>query len=381
MRRCFALVPRDGFFCKDGRDWFTAGFGRGHGLEWPWPSTILGALRTAWGRATEDRHGLIFTAADWVSRTAVVQIERTVALRRPIDAAWTAQHIMWPRPLDAIWFEGDAYVLGLDPRRPTLPTLGRDDDPAREALWRPLPDRVQKPSPLAPWWPSREMIVWLAGEKLAAPVRGHAPSRRFQVHVGIRSEELTADEGILFSHDVTETLERSTEWAIGVEVTMAEGIMPTIGGIGSDARPFAMQPISPDLFAPPEAVLKAFRNGSPGLRLVVVTPACFEQGWLPDGLRERQGEYRGSLLNVGEVILRAAIVPRPVHVSGWDRAAGKPKPVARMVAPGSVFFFERADGRPFDEADARALWLGAIGERRDEGFGCVVPGVWNPTTV
>ena len=30
-----ALVPRDGFFAKDGRGWHTSVSGRGHGLDWP----------------------------------------------------------------------------------------------------------------------------------------------------------------------------------------------------------------------------------------------------------------------------------------------------------------------------------------------------------
>jgi CRISPR-associated protein Cmr3 len=47
-----------------------------------------------------------------------------------------------------------------------------------------------------------------------------------------------------------------------------------------------------------------------------------------------------------------------------------------MVAPGAVYFFERADGKPFGEADARSLWLAAVGGRTEEGFGRVVPGVW-----
>jgi CRISPR-associated protein Cmr3 len=78
------------------------------------------------------------------------------------------------------------------------------------------------------------------------------------------------------------------------------------------------------------------------------------------------------------VILRAAFVPRPIHVSGWDMAAGAPKPTSRMVAPGAVYFFERADGEPFGEADARSLWLAALGTRTEEGFGRVAPGVWSP---
>ena len=49
------LVSRDGWFCKDGRGWRTSSLGRAHGLAWPFPSTVRGALRTAWGRSLEAR--------------------------------------------------------------------------------------------------------------------------------------------------------------------------------------------------------------------------------------------------------------------------------------------------------------------------------------
>ena len=79
----------------------------------------------------------------------------------------------------------------------------------------------------------------------------------------------------------------------------------------------------------------------------------------------------------GELILRAAFVPRPVHISGWDMASGAPKATDRMVPPGAVYFFERADGTGFTAADAEALWLSALGGRQAEGFGRVVPGTWD----
>jgi CRISPR-associated protein Cmr3 len=68
---------------------------------------------------------------------------------------------------------------------------------------------------------------------------------------------------------------------------------------------------------------------------------------------------------------------RSVQVSGWDMAAGASKPTSRMVAPGAVYVFERTDGKPFGEAEARSLRLAAVGSRTDEGFGRVVAGVWH----
>ncbi len=383
--RHLALIPRDGLFCKDGRGWHTSASGRGHALDWPWPATVLGAIRTAWGRMEEQRRGKPFDADEWRRLTAVVRLGRTLALRRPPGAAWTTQHRVWPVPADALWLEGGKRVYRLDPLPSDIQTLGRDDDAAREALWWPRLEGAGKPLPGPRWWSEGDFCAWLAGQ--AVPVRDARAvlslSRRIQVHVQIGAEELTAAESGIFSHDVLETLERNAEWALGVEAEMPAGDLPTWVTLGSDSRPAGVENLPRRLFDPPTGLVEAFRSGSPGLRLVVITPACFRRGWLPDGLERRGGEYRGVLPHVGgEILLRAAFVPRPVHISGWDMAAnngrGAPKPTARMVAPGAVYFCKRADGRPFSEADARSLWLAAVGSRTEEGFGRIVPGVWTP---
>jgi CRISPR-associated protein Cmr3 len=377
-----AIVPRDGFFVKDGRGWHTSASGRGHGLDWPWPSTVLGALRSAWGRGEETRSNTTFTPNDWRLKTAAIQLGRTLVLRRELGAAWRAEDATWPVPFDALWLEGRSDVHRLDPVPPIAPTLGRDDDAAREGLWRPVLNDGSKPLASPHWWSSEDFMTWLA--EGAVNVRGAAlaTTRRVQAHVGIRPEELTSDEGVLFSHDVVETLDPNGEWAIGTEITLPEGDLPSIATLGSDSRLARLEAIHATLFEPPSRVLEAYRSGSPGLRLVATTPLCFAKGWLPDGLTENGGVYRGRLPGLDhEVILRAAFVPRPIHVSGWDLAAndgkGAPKPTSRMVAPGAVYFFERADGRAFSETEFKSLWLTALGTRTDEGFGRVVPGVWH----
>lgn len=372
-----ALVPRDGFFAKDGRGWHTSTSGRGHGLDWPWPSTVLGALRSLWGRGEEARTNSTFTPEDWRNRTVPIQLGRTLVLRRPPGASWRDEDTTWPVPLDALWLEGRPEVHRLDPVAPTVPTLGRDDDSAREALWRPVLDDASKPRTTPRWWSSEEFTTWLAGNSVSVRRDSLLMARRVQVHVGIRAEELTSDDGILFSHDVVETLDPAGEWALGVEVQLPAGETPDVATLGSDSRLARVESLPAKLFEPPSRVLEAFRESSPGLRLVAVSPLCFKHGWLPDGFANRSGEYRGRLAD-RDLILRAAFVPRPVHVSGWDMASGEPKATSSMVPPGAVYFFESADGQSFDESEAKLLWLAAIGTRTNEGFGRIVPGVWRP---
>lgn len=384
--RHLVLRPRDGIYCLDGRGWHTSESGRGHALDWPWPSTLRGALLTAWGRKQEREPGASAKSSpDWLKHKLDndVTLCATLALRRDHEAtAWSSEHRVWPTPADALWLEGQEWVFPLLPQKPKLSTLGRDDDAAREKLWVPHLDGKAKPKTAPRWLSEADFIGWLTGKPVPArDSKGFIRlEKRIQAHVGIAAETLTAEESILFQHDVRETLEEKAEWAIGAAVTTKDDkdFLDTVT-LGSDGRLARIEEGVPaELFDPPKDLLAAFGK-SAGLRLVAVTPARFQGGWLPDGfIAESDGIYRGELPHVGRVILRATFVPRPAHISGWDMANGKPKATDRMVPPGAVYFFERESKEPISRDEARQLWLAAWGGRQEEGFGRFVPGTWDP---
>ena len=265
-----ALLPRDGFFCKDGRGWHTSTSGRGHALDWPWPSTVHGALRTASGREREAADGRALTASEWQGHAKGVSLHRLLALRRPVigAAAWEQKHRVWPVPVDALWLEEEQKreetavraaqrIEFLDPRPRssfvTVTTLGRKvdaADDAREALWWPTVGDAAKPLPRPRWWREDQFVAWLAGPSgkpaPETPKWGRAPLRRVQVRVGIDEKTFTAADSVLFSHDVIETMDRldkpeqAAEWAIGAEVGLPDefkdGLDAGLVRLGSDSR-------------------------------------------------------------------------------------------------------------------------------------------------
>lgn len=268
-----------------------------------------------WGRPADDNGG---------RSELEVAIGALVALRRVLpDGAWSR---MWPVPADALWLEGEPSVLRLKPKAPMTPTLGRAAPKegrhgyakAREALC--VAQNVDtKAKPLGPprWWDDATLLDWLSGRCIKADP-GRAPweqyprmASRLQVHVGIRPDTLTGDDGILFAHDVIETLERSTpgpgagkrevaEWAIGAEVTWPVPALPDathrMARPGSDSRIAWIEPVQDEhLFNIPPLLQKAFASPSQGLRLMAATPACFKGGWLPDGFEPvKAGDTCGS---------------------------------------------------------------------------------------
>jgi CRISPR-associated protein Cmr3 len=377
-----AFYSRDGFFCKDGRGWYGAGGGSGHGLEWPWPSTVCGAVRTLWGRA----HEAIIGQRGWLAATASIALGPTLAMWRVRGAS--ALERRWPVPADVEYVRMSdstpSDVRYLHPAPSSVATLGRDDDPARERLWiAPAIDRG-KPGPRPRWWTEDELIAWLGGSLVSAEpgVAPGRPARRRVTRAAIVPTTQTVSDGALFSHDVVETVEPDGEWAIAAEITLPDARFATTATLGSDRRLARVEAIERAAFDPPPALATASAADSLGLRLLVVTPTIFARGWLPDGLVARGDEYRGHLAGIApEVVLRAAIVPRPVAISGWDMAANAPRATDLAVAPGAVYFLQRADGRGFTAADLRDLWLAALGSRIEDGFGRVVAAPWTTASL
>lgn len=374
-----ALFPRDGFFCKDGRGWHGGAAGAGHGLDWPWPSTLRGAVRTLWGRAHEP----IVARQGWPAATAAVTLGASLPMWRAHGGGPLARR--WPVPADVEYVPAaagqPAVVRLLQPAPSAISTLGRDDDDARERLWIAPADARGKPGARPRWWTESELAAWLAGGAIAATpaIAADHPVRRRVTRLAIGPNQAAVD-GALFSHDVVETVEPDGEWAIAAIVDAPDAQFGAIATLGSDRRVARVEPLPSDPFAVPVSLTATDAPDAVGLRLLVVTPTIFARGWLPDGLDARDGAFRGHLAGLGpEVVLRAAITARPVAISGWDMTAGKtgaPRSTNLAVAPGAVYFFHRADGAAFSAAELAGLWLAALGARCDDGFGRVIAAAW-----
>lgn len=395
---CLTLMPRDGLFCKDGRGWYTSDVGRSHAWPWPQPPTVRGALRAVCGHAIMRRSGQRLAPADWELRTRGVAVRALLGLRRPPDQdAFSAAHRVWPVPLDAFHGEG-GQVTPLDPvPEPLLPGLdlhdghaGHDLDPADQdafqAMWRPRLDARDKPGPRPAFWSDERMMTWLAGPAPLVAAGRCAPAQRPEVHVTINAGTGAATPSMLFSAQVTEPHDAEGHaWALAVRCNLADGVawadlrgQPM--GLGGRRRLTRMEAADDALFDM-DAALRTKLAGSPGLRLVCVTPAQFTRGWLPDGFEADGGHYVGTLPGVCVAVrLRAALVPRPLDLSTWDTVANRPRATRRLVAAGAVYFFDKADGSAFTAEEHARLWLAQLGQARDchEGLGLVVPGRWEP---
>lgn len=391
---CFALLPRDGLSAKDGRGWYTSEVGRGYSLPWPLPTTVRGALRAAWGHDVMAGRGISLSPETWERDSAPVALQRFVALRRALgETSFTRAHRMWPTPADAVRVLDEAgaeRLLRLEPHPGGAATLGPDDDDAREALWHPRRSASGKPLASPLFWPESRMVAWLSGAPDASTPEREAPPPRTDIHLAIDVETQASQDSMLHSREVVELLRVQSrdagrltleEWALGVSCAWpdpANGLPRGPVGLGGRRRLSDVELLDADLFALPEGLARATR----GLRLVLATPAEFQRGWLPDGFERVDGtppRYVGRLPCVAApVVLRAALVPRPLEVSGWDMVRRRPRPTRRWVPAGAVYFFEKHGGGDFTANELRALWLASWGGGHAEALGQVLPGVWQP---
>lgn len=354
------LEPRDTLVVRDGRP-LTDGASEMRSLDFPWPSTVAGLVRTRIGLSPEGRFNMTPEEA------------RRIAIRGPLLARVTPgpAELLVPAARDCVVYpHGDAlcrHRLGPKP----LPAGTSTDLCGLEvvAFLAEAPEGKPASRPPAFWtWP--EMELWLttpANVIDLLPGAGHrGPVHETRVHVAIDPETGTAVDGALFSTDGLRFASRevrTTPERLALAFDCEDARLAAKVGVvvaGGERRPAFLRASPVEFPAPPEGLISSEARR---YRLVLLTPGLFKRGYRPE--------------TVPGARIVAAVVPRPQVVSGWDMALGGPKPTRRAVPAGSVFWVELEDGvKP--AAWVRERWLSSLCEDEQDasdGFGLAVVGV------
>lgn len=384
----FLIEPLQALQFGDGRSPGEGGTARS--VQAPWPQTLRGAIRAA----LAHRLGRLKDLVDGFD--AVVE-ERvggrndlgTLDLRGPLPATRNAgdrPEIWVPLPQDLELFEvpepNDAFLrllrpvapgpgdgwMGLSDAGPVLVPMSLDQSPMAKPIEQPLP-----------WMPWNAFLDWAAGnwDDLAVALGSLVEDGRElvltseQVHV-VLTKERAARSGGLFVTEHLEIAERpETAWWIASD-SLAEDEAPmslTLGGQQGLARMIAIPGAVPEARPGglPDKVASSIVDSGGYLRLLVLTPALFSEGFLPEP----------SLLHGGQV--RAALVPGFQAVSGSRLLEGgraAPRAARRAVPPGSVFVVRYDSPRAAVDA-ARALWFTNLSSRPEDrllGYGLIAVG-------
>ena len=386
----FYVRPTDSLFVR-GNQAFGNGGEHGGSLMPPPPSLFAGAFRSALlgkdaaqmtaflshgGRCTDPAMHRCLGSPDAPGEFQVTW----VSLAADSGGGRVPQAIS-PLP-------GDLLLLGkhfatLEPRAIAQGVASAGDLPMRATL---ISAKQEKPIG-GSYLRQMGLAQHLAGQKPADSERiesKHLHMRDPRLGIGLNADSRTAEERLIYTtegfafspnngHESSAFV--STGFLIGIcgvgDLLPEQGQL-RLGGDGRSAHYARVKFIAPDQ---PKIANARFR-------LLLQTPALFEQGWLPDGLTQQGGSYRLQGDGFTARLACAALGRREI-VSGWDLYNWSPKPAQAAVPAGSVYWFDQFEG----DAGKLAVWvqlglwpdnLSTLQQtRRAEGYNNALLGAWN----
>ena len=377
------IEPRDPVIFRDGRPFSAQPGARAKTLSFPFPSTIIGAIRTQAG----------LDAAGKFDKTRIPNLLQK-ALRGPVLTALDAEDGIdewyFPAPADALFLkqesleETSARLVPLVPLRLPKEAQANLDD---LYLVGPAQQEKGKPHSEAPvFWNQSFFEQWLSQPEAQNKVMltdlglpGLPQDSR--MHVQINSDSQTAETGALFQttglsfthvaaakRDETQ-LSKARRLALAVDTDAA--LNADWGFLGGERRVARWQkPTNTHLPDCPQTVRDAIKKTGHA-RIILLTPAIFEKGFLPTWLL--------SGISGITVSVKAAAVNRYQTVSGWDYEKMRPKPTRRLAPAGSVYFVELDGDESAIDQFINAVWMHNISDEekdRRDGFGLAVLGIW-----
>lgn len=377
------IEPRDPLIVRDGRPFGPTPGARARSLDFPYPSTIAGGVRT---QAGQDGNGLF----DAGKITAV----KKIGIRGPLLVEWDEQDALTylaPAPADALLLQESesqpVYRHRLQPLEKAGMLSDLDDDLYPVGMAQPTLSKPYKKSPRYWYWQS--FTEWLtqptgAKEEIDVTGLGHGgPGKEWRMHVKIQPETLTSEEGMLFATSGLvfrqrpsaddATLSSVKRLGLAVEVNNLNGMQIPAGPapLGGERRIVYWSASDVALPGAPDGLVdKIVQTGC--CRLILLTPACFTAGWRPDWLLQARHGVTPQLA--------AAAVGKPLTVSGWDFEKPGPKPTRRLVPAGSVYFLRLGADQDAIKNWVKHVWLQNVSDTEEDrlsGFGLAAVGVWD----
>lgn len=379
------IEPHDPLIVRDGRPFQAVPGARARPLDFPFPSTIAGGLRT---RAGQNGDGFFDTGK--------IEDVKQIGVRGPLLTALDDDEepaFLLPAPGDALLIEDTEKSEIVRHRlRPLAIEDAVTDIPDNLYPVGLVKPDLRKPYKKAPrFWNWDTFRAWLTnppdGKETVKPeeLGLFGPGKEWRVHVKMDPDTFTGEEGALFATGGLEFWHKpdgeerrlSQVKRLALAAAVAENpaklaIAETFAPLGGERRIMHWRKITKGLpDKPPEEVAKAIiQTGF--CRLILLTPAHFAAGWKPDWLLQTRAGVTPAL--------KAAVAGKFQTVSGWDFVKRGPKPARRLVPAGSVFYLALDGDAAARKAWLEAIWLANVSDEEDDrlaGFGLAAVGVWD----
>ena len=391
------LQPNDTFFFRDGRPFTKGEQSEGHSIFPPLPSTVLGALRTAYIAEFGDlslfysgkMKGVIGTPGSLCNAIRLHGVFFANSRDNRLD-------IFFPVPLDLVYKKSDETDTNI-PLHLLVPTPknfesdGVIDNPLTWSACESVDSNAEGLLGFG------AIGRYLQGNYNNLLLTDRATLIEQEPKTGItRSvDTLSSEEHMLYRIDMSRFKNSDRNYGFIVDYECPENL-PEKGllKLGGEGKSFVYRDIDcqiwPDFLrsvdnlgtGSPSNHLKKIKDSirSTGkFKLYFATPSIFKNGWLPSWLNRYghtfSGKYPPGHSSPIHLQLVTAAVGKSVTVGGWNMAKGEVKPTYRAVPAGSVYHFELSDSNRVDDLIAAFHYQNISDERSEEGFGLALIGI------
>ena len=357
------LKPNDTFFFRDGRPFTRGEQSEGYSIEAPFPSTVMGALRTAYiafcGDMTQFANDRLKSTIGTKDSLAGASIQvKGVFLGRGDGSLYH------PTPRDLVSEKksesATLYPLSMESKSDTF-SSNSNSELSKILTWNDPTMQVEHAGGYISCDNLREYLLGqtsgLTSEKSGFIID--------EPKVGITRDHktLTAAEGLLYRINMKRFSDSEFGFVVDVDGIdqLPKSALIKLGGEGkSFTYRETLQKPDP-LVAIDLARICDVIDESKKFKLYLATHAIFDDGWLPKCLH-------------GAIKLITAAVGNYVTIGGWDVANGNPKKAYRAVPAGSVYYFRLINDTKA-ETVLDCLHYKNIGDQRtQEGFGLAYVG-------
>lgn len=390
------IEPHDALIARDGRPFDNTAGARAKSLDFPFPSTITGGART---RAGLGKINGDLSQFDTKLGNEVLNIEVKGALLAEIDSDKINLLVHAPADCLLVKPENDSdknrfpiVPLNKEEREDSCSDLDEDLH-----LLGPTEKVKGKPQSEPHFWHWMKFEEWLIkadeADTVDSKTLGHNGLIKEQrTHVRILDEtngyksKANVDGGLFQTRGLEFTainekqqISSAKQLALVIEIERQsfEGqIENGVAPLGGERRIVSWRKSSTKLFPACPAKVKEEILRTKSCRLILLTPAIFENGFKPTWLTNANGLT---------VKVEAIAVNRTQVISGWDFIKRKPKPTRRMCPAGTVLFLKLGDGDI--ENWIHNTWFRCISDDsvdatnkaqdRKDGFGLAALGIWD----
>lgn len=357
------LKPNDTFFFRDGKPFTRGEQSEGYSIETPFPSTVMGALRTAY-------IAFCGNMAEFVG----YQMKSVIGTKQSLEGASIhikgvflgrgEDSLYYPTPGDLVSEKKSQdtklYPLSIQSQKDSISSNFKSEL-STFLTWNDPAIQVEH---AGGYISCSNLRKYLLGEtKSLASEKSDFIADEPKVGITRSYKTLTAAEGMLYRIN----MKRFTNSELGFVVDvngidqLPKSALIKLGGEGKGFS-YSETAHNPYLLSCDDLQTLQNRIRDCGkFKIYLATPAIFDGGWCPEDLHP-------------DIELVTAAVGNYVPVGGWDVAQSRPKSTYRAVPAGSVYYFKLVNGADIDAILDCLHYKNISDQRAQEGFGLAYVG-------